>query len=114
MVTRAISRIPGEIREHLENVLISVQQRPSRTLLASMGLPPQTTLLGMYQGVSLDKRSVMAPPLFPDTIVLFQESLEDSCATIEAMEKQIEKTVVHEVAHYFGISEERLAELGYG
>jgi predicted Zn-dependent protease with MMP-like domain len=114
IVKRSISHIPREIRRHLENILIAVQERPSRTLLKEMGLFPHKTLLGIYRGVSLEKRSVTAPPLYPDTIFLFQEPLEEMCDTIEEMEQQIEKTVVHEIAHYFGISEERLAELGYG
>jgi predicted Zn-dependent protease with MMP-like domain len=114
IVKRSISHIPREIRRHLENILIAVQERPSRTLLKEMGLFPHKTLLGIYRGVSLEKRSVTAPPLYPDTIFLFQEPLEEMCDTIEEMEQQIEKTVVHEIAHYFGISEERLADLGYG
>jgi predicted Zn-dependent protease with MMP-like domain len=114
IVKKSIKRIPREIRRHLENILIAVQKRPSRALLQEMGLFPHKTLLGIYRGVSLEKRSVTAPPLYPDTIFLFQEPLEEMCDTIEEMEKQIEKTVVHEIAHYFGISEERLADLGYG
>jgi len=114
IVKKSIKRIPREIRRHLENILIAVQKRPSRALLQEMGLFPHETLLGIYRGVSLEKRSVTSPPLYPDTIFLFQEPLEEMCDTIEEMEKQIEKTVVHEIAHYFGISEERLAELGYG
>jgi predicted Zn-dependent protease with MMP-like domain len=54
------------------------------------------------------------PPLYPDTIILFQEPLERMCETIEELEEQIEITVVHEIAHFLGITEERLAELGYG
>jgi predicted Zn-dependent protease with MMP-like domain len=59
-------------------------------------------------------RSVVYPPLYPDTIILFQEPLERMCNTIDELEEQIEITVVHEIAHFLGISEERLAELGYG
>jgi predicted Zn-dependent protease with MMP-like domain len=59
------------------------------------------------------ERSFAAPPLFPDTIFLFQEPLEEMCESLEDLEEQIEITVVHEIAHFFGISEERLAELGY-
>jgi len=114
IVKRSISRIPGEFRQLLENILIAVRRRPSCALLKEMGMSSDETLLGVYQGLSLKKRSVMAPPLFPDTIFLFQEPLEEMCETIEDMEQQIEKTVVHEIAHYFGISEERLADLGYG
>jgi predicted Zn-dependent protease with MMP-like domain len=57
---------------------------------------------------------VAEPPLYPDVIVLFQEPLETICETVEEMEREIEITVVHEVAHFLGMDEERLAELGYG
>ena len=114
IVKRSIGRIPREIRQHLENILIAIQKRPSRALLQEIGLLPNETLLGIYRGVSLEKRSVTAPPLYPDTIFLFQEPLEELCDTIKEMERQIEKTIVHEIAHHFGISEERLADLGYG
>ena len=114
IVKRSIGRIPREIRQHLENILIAVQKRPSRALLQEIGLLPNETLLGIYRGVPLEKHSVTAPPLYPDTIFLFQEPLGELCDTIKEMERQIEKTIVHEIAHYFGISEERLADLGYG
>jgi predicted Zn-dependent protease with MMP-like domain len=114
IVKRAIRRISPEIRQHLKNVVISVRERPTRKMLREMGLEPDELLLGVYRGVSLIKRSVTSPPLFPDTIILFQEPLEETCETKEKLEKQIEITVVHEVAHFVGISEERLEELGYG
>jgi predicted Zn-dependent protease with MMP-like domain len=114
IVKRAIGRISPEIRQHLKNVVISVRERPTRKMLREMGLQPDELLLGVYQGVSLIRRSVTSPPLFPDTIILFQEPLEETCETKEKLEKQIEITVVHEVAHFVGISEERLEELGYG
>lgn len=113
IVDRAIRRIPREIRQHLDNVVISVRKKPSRKMLNEMGVPRGETILGVYEGVSLIERSVTSPPLFPDTIVLFQEPLEEMCLTVEELEEQIEITVVHEVAHFVGMSEERLAELGY-
>jgi len=113
IVTGSIRRIPSEIRGHLDNVLISVQKQPSRKLLKEMGLPSDHSLLGIYQGVSLMELSSVEPPLYPHTIFLFQKPIEEMCDTIEEIEKQIEITVVHEIAHFLGISEERLAELGY-
>lgn len=113
IVEKAIARIPPEIREHLANIIISVIKKPSRKMLADAGLPPGETLLGLYQGVSLIERSVTDPPLFPDTIFLFQQPLEEICETLEELEEEIEITVVHEVAHFLGIDEERLVELGY-
>jgi predicted Zn-dependent protease with MMP-like domain len=114
IVKRAVSRIPEEIRQHLDNIVISVKRKPSRRMLMDVGLEQADDLLGLFQGVPLIERSFTAPPLFPDTILLFQEPLEKACETVEELEEQIEITVVHEVAHYIGIGEERLAELGYG
>jgi predicted Zn-dependent protease with MMP-like domain len=93
--------------------MISVRKRPSRNLLREMGVPRGETLLGLFQGVSLIERSVFSPPLYPDTILLFQEPLEEMCETLEELERQIGVTVVHEVAHFLGMDEERLEELGY-
>lgn len=113
LVTKAVQRIPAEIREHLDNIVISVLPKPSRRMIREAGLPRGDTLLGLFQGVSLIERSVTSPPLFPDTIFLFQEPLQEMCETEEELEEEIEITVVHEVAHYVGMDEERLAELGY-
>ena len=113
MVKSAVRRIPREIRRHLDNVIISVQRRPTPEILKEMGLPAGKTLLGVYRGVSLMNRSVEAPPLFPDTIFIFQEPLEDICETVEELEREIEITVVHEIAHALGMNEKRLAQFGY-
>ena len=113
IVKRAIRRIPQEIRQHLDNILITVQKRPAPDMLAEMGYPPDEPLLGVYWGVPLNERTVAEPPLYPDTIYIFKQPLEEMCVSHEELEEEIEITVAHEVAHYLGMSEERLAELGY-
>jgi predicted Zn-dependent protease with MMP-like domain len=113
IVKRAIRRIPEELRRHIDNVLISVRKRPSEEMLEEMEIPPGEELLGFFSGVPLVDQSVTDPPLYSDTIFIFQEPLEAMCETVEELEEEIELTVVHEIAHYFGISEERLEELGY-
>jgi predicted Zn-dependent protease with MMP-like domain len=113
IVKKAIRRIPSEIRQHLDNMVISVRKRPSRKMLREMGVPPDETLFGLFEGVPLTERSITEPPLYPDTIFIFQEPLEEACDTVEELEEEIEITVVHEVAHFVGMTEERLAELGY-
>ncbi len=113
VVQRAIKRIPKEIRDHLENILISVRDLPSPEILEEMGLPRDYPLLGVYTGASLMERSSSFPPLYPDSIFIFQKPLEEMCRTVEELEDQIEITVVHEVAHYLGMTEEELYELGY-
>jgi predicted Zn-dependent protease with MMP-like domain len=114
VVRRGIERLPQEIRRHLDNMIIAVRTRPSRSMLEEVGLTEGDALLGLFRGVPLVHRSVTSPPLYPDTIYLFQEPLEEVSKTIEELEEQIEVTLVHEVAHFVGMTEERLAELGYG
>ncbi len=112
-VQNAIDRIPEEIRKHLLNVTITVQIRPSRDMLAELGMTPDDPPLGLYEGASLMERSVLEPLLYPDTIFIFQEPLEQMCETRAELEREIEITVVHEIAHFLGMDEERLTELGY-
>lgn len=114
IVAKAIEKIPNEIRQHLENIVISVKKRPSRQMMRDMEIPPGEYPLGLFQGVPMIERSVTVPPIYPDMIYLFQEPLEEMCETREELEEEIEVTVVHEVAHYIGMTEERLEELGYG
>jgi predicted Zn-dependent protease with MMP-like domain len=113
LVKRAIRRIPEEVRQHLDNIVITVQKRPSMELLEEMGLPPDEELLGLFQGTAQTERSITEPPLYPDAILLFQEPLQECCDTQEQLEEEIEITIVHEIAHALGMSEERLIELGY-
>ena len=113
IVAKAIENIPREIRQHLENIVISVKKRPSRQMIMEMGITPGEEPLGLFQGVPMIERSATIPPLYPDMIYLFQEPLEEMCETREELEEEIEITVVHEVAHYIGMTEERLEELGY-
>lgn len=113
LIKAAIQRIPDELLEHLDNISIVVETRPTQKILDEMGIPPGETILGYYDGISLTDRSHDDPVRLPDRIVLFHEPLEEMCYTLKELEREIEITVVHEIAHYFGIGEERLAELGY-
>ncbi|HSO09381.1 MAG TPA: metallopeptidase family protein, partial [Desulfoprunum sp.] len=103
-----------EIRRHLDNILISVQPRPDRELLAEMGFAPDEELFGIFTGVPLTERSPTDPPLYPDTIHIYQEPLEAFCRNREELIEEIEITVVHEIAHYMGFDEDDLIALGYG
>lgn len=113
-VERAIETIPEMFRAQLTNIAIAVEDRPSDELLEEMGLAPGETLFGVYIGVALPERSASEPPLYPDEILIFREPLMAACGSLDELEEEIAITVVHEVAHYLGIDEERLEELGYG
>jgi predicted Zn-dependent protease with MMP-like domain len=113
-VERAIEAIPEMIRAQLTNITIAVEGNPSEDLLEEMGLPPGETLFGVFIGVALPERSASEPPLYPDEILIFREPLMAACHSLDELEEEIAITVVHEVAHYLGLNEERLEELGYG
>ena len=113
-VERAIEMIPAMFRDHLGNIAIVVESHPSHELLAEMDIPADETLFGVFTGVPLPERRITEPPLYPDQIVIFREPLMEACRSLAELEEEIAVTVIHEVAHYMGLSEERLEELGYG
>ena len=112
LVDKAISGLPKQFLEKLENVAVIVEDRPSEELLERMEIPPEDTLFGLYEGVPLTERGFEAP-LFPDRIWIFQEPIERECLTDKEIEDEIRTTIVHEVAHFFGFDDEELEERGY-
>ncbi|MGV1009598.1 MAG: metallopeptidase family protein [Dermatophilaceae bacterium] len=104
-VDEALASIPAPLRSGIRNLAIFVEPE------SPPGVPQ---LLGLYDGVPLTQRHDSAPWGFPDQITLFQGPLERTSATREELLEQIAVTVVHEIAHYYGISDERLHELGWG
>ncbi len=112
-VQQALARVPEEIRQHMDNILITVQRQPGPEMLEEAGVPPGASLFGLYLGVPLKDRSVFDLPLQPDTIFLFQDPLEEFCATREELIEEIEITLVHEIAHLLGFTDAQLEDLGY-
>jgi len=112
-VERTLQMIPEVFRAQLNNMTIAVEDRPSPDLLREMEVPPGEMLFGVFTGVPLPERSITEPPLYPDVILIFREPLMTACNTVEELEEEIAITVVHEVAHFMGLSEKELEELGY-
>jgi predicted Zn-dependent protease with MMP-like domain len=112
LVVQALNDIPEEIGRHLNNVDVVVEDVPNRDKLAGNELGEGELLLGLYEGVPLTERYGYGEVL-PDKISLFQGSIEALGLSSEDMVREIADTVVHEVAHHFGIDDERLHELGY-
>ena len=113
-VGRVIDRLPRSFRERLLNVEFVVEERPSIELLRAEGLDPRhDTLYGIYQGIPLPDRSSLDPPLLPDKITIFAEPLLEDFPDPEELCEEIRLTVLHEIAHYFGMDEEEIEDLGY-
>lgn len=110
-VVRALHRLPEWLRGKMENVDVAIEGEASPDLLSEMELNSPFDLLGLYQGIPFDQRGFYYGNVLPDKITLFQLPIESVCRTREQVEEKIREVVIHEVGHYFGLSEERLEEL---
>jgi len=114
LVERAIEELPERFAEFLEEVPIEVHTRPSAKLLRELGMEDDELLMGLYRGVDRTRRSVEDSGRLPDVIYIFQEDHELVCDTRAKLVAEVRKTVLHEIGHHFGMTEEDLDELGYG
>lgn len=112
MVRAAIDTLPRRFRQHLQNVAIVVEDQPSADVLREMGVPRGDTLFGLYQGTPLTERPWDYGNALPDRITIFREPIEEECEGDEdEMVTAIGETVIHEVGHFFGLSEEEIEEI---
>jgi len=114
LVVLALKRLPKFFKKKMKNVDVVVEDRASRDLLSGMGLRSPFQLLGLYQGIPLDRRGFYYGNVLPDKITLFQIPIESLCQTKEEVEERVKEVVIHEVGHYFGLDDERLRELERG
>jgi predicted Zn-dependent protease with MMP-like domain len=113
-VVRVLETLPRQFRTQLQNLEIVVEEWPSDHLLRSEGLNPgQDTLYGIYEGVPLPERSLLDPPMLPDKITIFAGPLLEDFADPEQLREEIRLTVIHEIAHYFGMNDDDIEDLGY-
>ena len=113
LVRQAIETLPEQFLSRLENVDVVVEDRPTAEQLQAGGLPEGETLLGLYEGVPLVDRENYGL-VVPDKITVFQVPLEEMCSTREELIDETQVTVVHEVAHFFGLDDRALREMGLG
>jgi predicted Zn-dependent protease with MMP-like domain len=112
LVARAIEELPDEFRERLENIDIVVADEPSRIQRRNNRLGPRDTLLGLYEGVPLTERTHAYDLVMPDKITIFQRPIEEICRNDSQIVDEVKRVVRHEIAHHFGISDDRLRDIG--
>lgn len=112
LVSEAIDTIPAKFAREVKNLAIVIEDEPSDDLLAELDMDPdEDTLLGLYQGTPLPERFQYGNTL-PDRITLFQHSIEDDCDGDEdEIVIAIGETLIHELGHYFGMSEEQIMDI---
>jgi predicted Zn-dependent protease with MMP-like domain len=102
MVVSALDGLPEGLGRLMDNVAVTVEHRPG---------PPG--LLGLYQGVPLTSRTTGYAGVLPDRITIYRQAICSVCQTEQEVADQVRRTVIHEVAHHFGIDDARLRELGW-
>jgi predicted Zn-dependent protease with MMP-like domain len=111
LVADALASVPRRFRNALQNLVILVEDEPSRELLKEMEIEPPDTLLGLYQGTPLPERQWGHGNVLPDRVLLFQGPLERTSTDEDDLVVAIGETLIHEIGHYFGLSEEEIQEI---
>ena len=112
LVSKAIEDLPEEFRERLDNIDVIVADKPAHHQLSKIERQRGETLLGLYEGVPLPERTHSYGFVVPDMITIFQRPIESICKSHSEIVAEIQKVVRHEIAHHFGISDNRLRDLG--
>jgi len=112
LVEEAIDTIPRRFAREVRNVAIVIEDRPTPDLLADLEMEADEVLLGLYQGVPLTERQWGHGNVLPDHITLFQAEIEEDCEDDEReIVVAICETLIHELGHYFGLSEEEIMDI---
>ena len=110
-VDEALASIPENFREAMRNIAVVIEDEPSEETLEDVGVEPPDTLLGLYQGTPLPERGWAHGNTLPDKITLYQAVIEDASETDDDVVVAIGETLIHEIGHYFGLSEEEIEEI---
>ena len=112
LVAEAIDTIPPRFAREMKNVAIVIEDEPSADLLEEMEMGPDDVLFGLYQGTPLPERQWGYGNALPDRITLYQFTIEDECEGDEdCIVMEIGDTLIHELGHYFGMSEDEIMEI---
>jgi predicted Zn-dependent protease with MMP-like domain len=111
LVLEAVALIPKRFRREMKNLALVVEDEPAPELLAEMEIEPPDSLYGLYHGTPLPERTWAFGNTLPDRITLFQRPIEEDCDDEDEIRAVIGETLIHEVGHYFGMSEEEIEEI---
>jgi predicted Zn-dependent protease with MMP-like domain len=111
LVAEAVTLIPRRFRREMKNLALVVETEPAVELLEEMEIEPPDSLYGLYQGTPLPERTWGFGNTLPDRITIFQRPIEEDCEGEDEIRAVIGETLIHEVGHYFGLSEEEIEEI---
>jgi predicted Zn-dependent protease with MMP-like domain len=111
LVAEAVTLIPSRFRREIKNLAVIVEPEPSPDVLEEMGIEPPDSLYGLYSGTPLTERGWSYGNQLPDRITLYQHPIEEDCEDEDEMRVVIGETLIHEIGHYFGLSEQEIEEI---
>jgi len=111
LVAEAITLIPRRFRAEMRNIAIVVEDEPSGETLEAMEIEPPDSLYGLYEGTPLPERQWADGNRLPDRVTIFQRPIEEDCEDEDDVRAVIGETLIHEIGHYFGLSEEEIEEI---
>ena len=111
LVEEALNDIPPRFREAMKNLAIVIEEEPSPDLLEEMEITPPDSLYGLYQGTPLTERGWGYGNALPDRIALYRRVIEEDSEDAEDIVVCIAETLIHEIGHYFGLSEDEIEEI---
>jgi predicted Zn-dependent protease with MMP-like domain len=120
ILEEVLAAMPPLVHELLAKITLDVEDYPSDQIMEEMDLEFRDDLCGLYTGIPLGEKHLECPPHLSDAVMIYREGIvsstadEDGRVTKEGLSKQIRITILHELAHHFGMTEEELEELGYG
>lgn len=115
VVEKVFQQLPARFKEALENLAVFTEDYPTEEIVRQMHLPSKHHLLGLYQGIPLTKRGVWygTTPVAPDKISLFKNNILDHCRDEHELEARVYEVLIHEIGHYFGMTEEEIRSAGF-
>ncbi len=115
LAEKAFESLPELFRKRIDNVHIVIEDYPSEDQLTRARLSSKHDLLGLYEGIPLEKRGTWygSSPTVPDRISIFQKNIEAVCPNESEIGKKIQEVLIHEIAHYFGMTEKEIRDSGF-
>jgi predicted Zn-dependent protease with MMP-like domain len=115
VVSGMFEQLPAMFRQNIDNVQFLVEDYPTREQIEKLKLLSKQSLLGLYEGIPLNKRGTWygSSATLPDRITLFQKNIEAIADGVEDIKSKIREVLIHEIGHYFGMTEEEIRKAGY-
>jgi predicted Zn-dependent protease with MMP-like domain len=111
LVAEAVESLPDRFRDAMTNIAIVVEDEPTREQLASVDIEPPDTLYGLYEGIPLPEREWAHGNTLPDKVTLFRVPILEDALDDDDVVVGVGETLIHEVGHYFGLSEEEIMDI---